>query len=53
MKFISNGPFKNNAELVQILTLQQIGNKPLSQPMVFYWRIYASLSLNELMTMVP
>ena len=43
------GSINNIISLVQIMAWRRQGDKPLSEPMVFiYWRIYVSLSLNEL-----
>ena len=36
------------SSLVQIMAWRRIGDKPLSEPIVAYWRIYASLGLNDL-----
>ena len=38
----------NIPALVQIMALHRRGEKTLSEPMIVYWRIYASLGLNEL-----
>ena len=50
LKFITKGQINNIPSLVQIIVWCGLGDKPLSEPiMVIYWRIYASLGLNELM----
>ena len=47
---VPNGPMKDNPAFVQIMAWRRPGAKPLSEQMlVNYWRIYASLGLNELM----
>ena len=52
LKFVFKGPFVNNQQSVWIMTWYRPGNKPLSESMViFYWRIYTSLGLNELRKM--
>ena len=48
LKFVPKGPIDNNPALVQIMAWRRSGDKPLSEPMIVYWRIYASLGLNEL-----
>ena len=48
LKYVSKGPINNIPALVQIMACHQPGNKPLSEPMMVYWRIYASLGLNDL-----
>ena len=49
LKFIHKGPINNIPALVQIMAWGRSGDKPLSEPMmVSFWRIYASLGLNEL-----
>ena len=51
LKIVPDGPIKNTLALVQIMAWRQLGNKPLSEPMmVLLQHIYASLGLNELMT---
>ena len=51
LKFVPRGPINNIPALVQIMAWRRPGDKPLSEPMlVFAWRIYASLGLNELKT---
>ena len=42
------GPINNIPALVQIMAWRRQGDKPLSEPMIVYWCIYASLGLNEL-----
>ena len=49
LKFVPKGPINNNPALVQKMAWRRSGDKPLSEPIV-YWRIYASLGLNELRT---
>ena len=47
---VRNGPINNIQALGQIKVCRLAGTKPLSEPMlVVYWRIFASLGLNELM----
>ena len=46
LKFVPKGPINNIPSLVQIMAWRRPGDKPLS----VYWRIYASLGLNELIT---
>ena len=48
LKYVPKGPINNIPALVQIMACRQPGNKPLSEPMMVYWRIYASLGLNDL-----
>ena len=48
LKFVSKGPINNIPALVQIIAWRRPGDKSLSEPMIVYRRIYASLSLNEL-----
>ena len=48
LKFVPKGPITNNPVLVQIMAWRRSGDKPLSEPMMVYWHIYASLGLNEL-----
>ena len=52
LKFVPKGPINTIPSLVQIMAWRPPGNKPLSEPMMVswlvYWRIYASLGLNEL-----
>ena len=36
------------AALVQIMAWRRPGDKPLSEPMMDYWRTYAPLGLSEL-----
>ena len=51
LKFVPKGPINDIPALVQIMAWHRPGAKPLSEPMmVIYWRIYASLGLNELRT---
>ena len=48
LKFAPRGPINNIPALVQIMAWRRPGDKPLSEPMIVYWRIYVSLGLNEL-----
>ena len=49
LKFVPKGPINNIPALVQIMAWRRLGDKPLSElMMVSYWRIYASLGLNDL-----
>ena len=48
LKFAPNGPINTIPSLVQIMVWRPSGTKPLSEPMMVYWCIYASLGLNEL-----
>ena len=36
LKFVSKGPIDNNPALVQIMACRQIGNKPLSKPILIW-----------------
>ena len=47
LKFVPEGPISNKPALVQIMARCRKGDKPLSDPMI-YWRIDASLGLGEL-----
>ena len=48
-KFVPKGLINNIPALVQIMAWRRPGDKPLFEPMLLiYWRIYASLGLNEL-----
>ena len=50
LKFVSKGPITNTPTMVQILAWRRPGdNQYLNQWCLVYWRIYASLCLNELM----
>ena len=52
LQFVPKGPINNIPVLVQIMAWRRPGNKPLSEAvMLVYWRIYASLGLNELTEM--
>ena len=53
LKFVLKGSINNNPALIQIMAWRRSGDKPLSEPMIVYWRIYASLGLNELSCMKP
>ena len=50
MKFVTKGPINNIPAMVQTMAWRRSGDKPLSEPMMvsLYWRIYASLGINEL-----
>ena len=48
LKFVAKGLVDNILALVQIMACRLDGAKPLSEPMMFSLRIYASLSFNEL-----
>ena len=47
-KFIPMVRINNIPALVQIMALHRPGDKPLYEPWLVYWRIYASLGLNDL-----
>ena len=47
LKFVSRGTINNIPALVQIMAWCRSGQKPLSEAMMVYRCIYASLSLNE------
>ena len=50
LKIVPKGPSNNIPAVVQIMAWCWPGDKPLSEPMVVsFWRIYASLGLNELL----
>ena len=49
LQFVPKDSIENIPALVQIMTWRRPGDKPLSEPgWLVYWRIYASLDLNEL-----
>ena len=48
VEFVPKDPINNIASLVQIMAWHQPSNKPLSEQMIVYWCIYASLSLSGL-----
>ena len=48
LKCVPKVRIKNIPALVQIMAWRRPGDKPLSEPMLVSWRIYASLGLNEL-----
>ena len=48
LKFVPRGLINNNLALVQIMAWPHPGDNPLSEPMMVYRRIYASMGLNEL-----
>ena len=48
LKFVPKGRINNIPALGQMMAWRLVGVKPSSEPMMDYWRIYASLSLNEL-----
>ena len=50
LKFVPKDPINNISTLVQIMVWRCSGDKPLSEPMMVSWRIYAPLGLNELKT---
>ena len=50
LKFVPKGPINNIPVLVQIMARRRPGDKPLSEPIIVYRRIYASLGLNELIS---
>ena len=52
LKLVPNGAINNIPALVQIMARRRPSDKPLSEPMLVYWRIYASLGLNELMILL-
>ena len=48
LKFVRKGPINNNRAMVHIMAWCRSGDKPyLNQWWLVYWRIYASLGLNE------
>ena len=47
-KFVSKFRIINIPVLIQIMAWRRPGDKPLSEPMIVYWHIYASLGLSEL-----
>ena len=47
MKLVLVGPINNIPALAQIMAWCRAGDKPLSKPMIVYWRIYASFGLSE------
>ena len=52
-KFVPKGRIHNIPALVQIMAWRRPGDKPLSEPMIDYRRIYASLGLNKLTREMP
>ena len=48
LKFVPKVRINNIPALVQIMAWRRPGDKPFSEPMMVYWRIYASLGLNVL-----
>ena len=48
MKFVPKDLVYNIPALGQTMAWRPPGDKPLSEPMIVYWRIYAQLGLNEL-----
>ena len=53
-KFVPKGPINNNPSLVQIMACsRQASSHFLNQWWLVYWRIYASLGLNELNSLAP
>ena len=49
LKFFPKGTIDYIIALVQIMAWRRPGDKPLSEPMMVNWHIYASLCLSELM----
>ena len=47
LEYVPYGVIDNEPSLVEIMGCRRMGDKPLSQPMI-YWRMYASLGLDEL-----
>ena len=52
LKFGPKGRIDNIPTLVQIMAARRPGEKPLFGLMMIYWRIYASLGLNELTSLI-
>ena len=52
LKFIPEVQINNILAFVQITAWLRPGDKPLSEPVIVYWSIYASLGLNELTSMM-
>ena len=48
LKFVLKGPINDIPALVQIMARRRPGDKPLSEPMMVYRRVFESLGLNEL-----
>ena len=48
LKFVHKDAINNIPALVQIMARRRPGDKPISEPMIVYRRIYASFNLNEL-----
>ena len=48
LQFVLKGPINNIPALVRMMAWRCPGNKPLSEPITVYRRIYASLGLNEM-----
>ena len=48
LKFVPKVRINNIPSLVQIMAWRRPGDKPLSEPMIDYWCIYAPLGLTEL-----
>ena len=42
LKSVPKGPIGNKPALVQIMAWRRIGDRPLSEPMLLHWRIYAA-----------
>ena len=53
LKFIPKVRINNIPALVQMMAWRRSGDMPLSEPMIVYWRIYASLGLSELTLLSP
>ena len=50
LNLVLKAPIDNKSTMVKIMAWCQKGNKPFVQPIIVYWRIYASLGLTELTT---
>ena len=48
LKFVSSDPVNMKPALVQMMAWCRKGDKPLSEPILFCWRIHASLGLSDL-----
>ena len=53
LTFVSKGPINNSPPLVEMMAWRRPGDQPLSEPVIVYRRIYASLGSNELITCPP
>ena len=47
LMFVLKGPISNIPALVEIIVCRRSGDKQLFESMMLYWRIHASLGLNE------